>query len=857
MKAFLRKHMHTCLLSFLMTAGILIVLFLINGYAPFGSSSLACNDANLQYLDFFLYFKDVLSGSNSISYTFSKMLGGSAAALYGYYLASPINLLLIFFRKEQVLVFFDLAVLLKLALAAFTCAYYLSARFEKATADSRQNLLMVLLSACYALSQYAISQSANIMWLDGLFMLPLVMLGIYRVINGGPLWKLSLPVAMVILFNWYVAGICCLFSIAWFFAEFILCCICPANSLSDTIRRFFAVLLRYGLGMFFGVLCSAVLFFPVVVAMSSTAKGELDPWMMLVLTFRTSLRSVLETSIYGGLCTEKTLSLYCGALPLAGTLRIFTEKNRKKEIIVTILGLLFLLLMFCWNPLYTLFNLLADPSSFYCRFSFVQIFTLIFLAGLSVLSKTQDCTNRYGWFPGILYATVLTILIATGTEANRVPGYLTAAVLAAVSLCLHSALTSSRRMATALLFLLTITDLGYSTDLLFQHYHNENGAETTAYISNQQALIHSLAEKDGEIYRISQLKNRGISSHRRTASYDEALGYGYRSISEYSSAADSRQLDFLDKTGYSNIGDMMSITNTSILGIDSLLGVKYILSDYAIRGLTEESGYPIFDGKHVYRNPYALPLAFLCQVNPSIDVSYNDDPFQYQNALFSALAGEAVEIYSPLSYEKQPIGNPDDEGRMQTYTLSLPEGHYAVYGNLPWESAGGTPYLNLNDKLTSIYACWLSPSVFYIPTEPGDRSATVSAQGNVNFIGGKEQFYVLDLDRLEKITQTLRSAGSVDIRLENGRISMTADAAEGDCIFLSVPSDRGWEIRRNGIPAEPTLFADLFYMVPLQQGANTIEMRYQVPGFSVGLSTTILSMGVLILVTILSKKNQS
>ena len=81
MKAFLRKHMHTCLLSFLMTAGILIVLFLINGYAPFGSSSLACNDANLQYLDFFLYFKDVLSGSNSISYTFSKMLGGSAAAL--------------------------------------------------------------------------------------------------------------------------------------------------------------------------------------------------------------------------------------------------------------------------------------------------------------------------------------------------------------------------------------------------------------------------------------------------------------------------------------------------------------------------------------------------------------------------------------------------------------------------------------------------------------------------------------------------------------------------------------------------------------------------------------------------------
>ena len=510
--------------------------------------------------------------------------------------------------------------------------------------------------------------------------------------------------------------------------------------------------------------------------------------------------------------------------------------------------------MFCWNPLYTLFNLLANPSSFFCRFSFVQIFTLIFLAGLSMLGRKQAYANRYGWLPGILYAAVLTILIATGTETNRVPGFLTAAVLAAVSLCLHSALTSSRHTAEVLLFLLTMTDLGYSTNMLFQHFHNENGAETTAYISKQQVLIHSLAEKDSEIYRISQLKNRGTSNYRKTASYDEALGYGYRSISEYSSTAESRQLDFLDKAGYSNLGDMMSITNTSIVGIDSLLGVKYILSDYTILGLTEESDYPTFDGKSIYRNPYALPLAFLCHTDSSIDVSFKDDPFQYQNALYSALAGEAVEIYSPVPYEKQLSGNPDDEDRTQTYTLVLPEGNFAVYGNLPWESAGGTPLLNMNGKLTSIYACWLSPSVFYIPTEPGDRFASVSVQGDVNFIEGKEQFYTLDLDRLENITHMLRAAGNVDIHLDNGMISMTADADEGDCIFLSVPSDRGWKIRCNGIPAEPTLFADLFYMIPLQQGTNTIEMRYQVPGSSIGLFTTILSMGVLILVTIFSKK---
>lgn len=105
-----------CLLSFLLTAGLLAVLYAVSGFAPFGdSASLAWQDANNQYLDLFLLYKRLLSGSAGLSYSFSKMLGGTNVALFAYYLASPLNLLLAFFPTDRILVFFDLLILLKLS----------------------------------------------------------------------------------------------------------------------------------------------------------------------------------------------------------------------------------------------------------------------------------------------------------------------------------------------------------------------------------------------------------------------------------------------------------------------------------------------------------------------------------------------------------------------------------------------------------------------------------------------------------------------------------------------------------------------------------------------------------------------
>ena len=182
--------------------------------APFGGNSLAVVDASIQYLDFFAYLKDCLAGKNNIFYTFSKTLGGTNVAVFSYYLASPVNFLVVFFNKENFHTFFDLLVVIKLSFAAFSFSFFLKNRFQ-----SLRNVFVISLGICYAFCQYNIAQACCIMWLDGVVMLPFILLGIHKFITEGKFLMLSLSVAFSMIFNWYTGAINCIFSAFFFVFE--------------------------------------------------------------------------------------------------------------------------------------------------------------------------------------------------------------------------------------------------------------------------------------------------------------------------------------------------------------------------------------------------------------------------------------------------------------------------------------------------------------------------------------------------------------------------------------------------------------------------------------------------------------
>ena len=168
-----------CGLSFVLVCGLIHLVYFALKLEPFGTDAVSIDDAKIQYIDFFTYYVDVLRGTRTLNYDFGNMLGGSSIGLFSYYLASPFNLLLYFFGKKGVYRFFNIAVALKLGTAGATFCWYLQRRFE----DRIRPALVIALSMGYGLMQYSVAQSSNIMWLDGVYMLPLMLLGVYEVIH--------------------------------------------------------------------------------------------------------------------------------------------------------------------------------------------------------------------------------------------------------------------------------------------------------------------------------------------------------------------------------------------------------------------------------------------------------------------------------------------------------------------------------------------------------------------------------------------------------------------------------------------------------------------------------------------------
>ena len=86
---------------FFIIVGLFVLIQAASGLYPFGSKTNLLWDEEIQYVDFFAYYRDVLLGKAKLGYSFSKSAGGSLVALFGYYL----ELHVLFLSKSDSLVF--------------------------------------------------------------------------------------------------------------------------------------------------------------------------------------------------------------------------------------------------------------------------------------------------------------------------------------------------------------------------------------------------------------------------------------------------------------------------------------------------------------------------------------------------------------------------------------------------------------------------------------------------------------------------------------------------------------------------------------------------------------------------------
>ena len=104
------------LAAFFVPIILLVVIFALKGIFPFGTESFLRTDMYHQYAPFFSEFQHKLTEGGSLLYSWDIGMGVNFAALYAYYLASPLNWLLILCPKAYIIEFMTYMIVIKTGL---------------------------------------------------------------------------------------------------------------------------------------------------------------------------------------------------------------------------------------------------------------------------------------------------------------------------------------------------------------------------------------------------------------------------------------------------------------------------------------------------------------------------------------------------------------------------------------------------------------------------------------------------------------------------------------------------------------------------------------------------------------------
>ena len=851
-----------CFSSWVITALIILLAFVILGIIPFGNDALIYKDGQQQMVDLYCWFKDVLAGKSSIDYTFTKYLGGSNFAVFSYYLSSPLNLLIVFFDKTQVPLFINVLYIVKAAFASLFACFYLYRRFKPGTCIKLA--ATVILSVSYALGQYMIAQSSNMMWIDGVYMLPLIIAGVEKLVNEKKSTLFIVSTALSLCFNWYTGIINLMFGGIWFLFESL--------RTVPSIKNFFVSFFRFCVASASALMISAIILLPSLTLLSGRTYGSSGIGMLLDFSVMGFIPGFITNYGFGFASVKGGVNLFAGSFVLIGIVLLFFSSLKVRDKLVYGLLLLTVIMSFYWQPLVALFSMLRNVEGFWYRYAYVGIFALVYLA--SVFYLETDTTRLKLFIPPSVAAVycVIVVLLSDPQKVSVVDAIFTAKMselfmtpkdehlvpltakmvfplVTSVFFCLALGLKRKKSqifsVSAILLSAVIVLELLLNQTVLGKIYSTADGPDISRYNANETELLKQI--DDPSFHRVVQTSYHSLYNGL-SASYSEPMAYGFNSVTAFVSAPDENEVYFLDRAGYPQYYDTIPVTMTENLALDSLLSVKYVLlpeGDENSKGLTKKGGISGF--KTLYENPFAVPAAFVTGGTGSYE-SRAKNYALYLNDLYRYLSGVEEDIFIPAGKVETAT-----DGKTVTYKITVDKENAVLYANFVLEGGTGAT-LYMNGERYVPYGEEMSPKLIRVKTVDGSAELKLDFHKEEGKVADA-QIYLLDLDALYDATSAMKNDAASRIDIRDGHcVFEVENGFSGTSLFTSVPYHKGWTVTRNGRKVTADLTGDALMTIPLEDGKNVIEMTYHVPNKTAGI--IMMSAGIVLLAGITVFENR-
>ena len=830
-------------MAFLVPVFLLAVMPLWQNIYPFGEVTILRSDLKTQYMDFFMYYKDVLTGKAGLDYSMTKSLGGGIIGLWGYYLASPLNLLILLFEKSQIQLFVYIVTSVKIGLCGLTFYCFIRYKFK-----NLEMLPAVALGAAYAFTQYGVGQMNNLMWLDGMYMLPVVLLQIDKYIREGKRILFCIALACSIIFNWYTGYMNCIFAMLYYIATQIshsynydFCEITIKNTVKfwRVVKRIFNFagweLLSVGLSCF--------ILLPVVLAQSGSRNFSDNG----LFDFKTNgnFLDIFRGFLIGTPNPNTQITLYCGVLFLLFFFYFFLDKEISK---VDKLSLSFLLMIMVFSmffrPLENIWCGFRPETSFEYRFLYITLIVVLLMVA-QVLEHYEKIQKRKFFLCSLGFIGCFLVLdVIESFSAKRLwfqIGMVFVYLFLLWRFCKNKFRRSREVIAVCLSFFIFI-ELSVNARLVINNFLKASSSfkgeaiAMTTYIEDEETAIDQVKKYDSSYYRMEKNLGRDQNTTHDTFYACESMAYGYAGIQHYSSCYDSVTAELIRNLGYCD-SVFPSFYHTPILAADSLLGVKYFLSDTPYDGYVKVPSLSEYNGQEVFENSYALPLAFA--VSPDIMAVHTEkNPFLYINSVYSGLTGRECVLFTPITDAAHMV---EDEDSVIMDVKKQPG--KLLYLRVPVSTMNAEVYVD--GKFVSNYRKgWMNHNVLVLGNM--DQDHTIEIRNGAK-AAEKIQLYSFDMAEFKGAVEKIKSLPAVkEMFMEGSRINMSVDG-EIENLMLTIPYDDSWKVWVNGEVVQPKKAADAFMLIPLKaDGAgHTIYMEYTVKGKTAGICISLVSVSVL------------
>lgn len=853
-----------CITAFIVPFILMLGIFILQQIYPFGERSFLHVDMYHQYFPFLTEFYHKLKEGDSLLYSWNAGIGTNFLALYTYYLASPFNWLSVLMPESLLIEFQSYLVIIKIGLCGFTSCLYFINHFKT------RSPALVFFSTFYALSGFMAAYNWNVMWLDVIFLTPLVILGLERLSRENKSLLYTLTLSLCILSNFYISIMLCIYLVFYF-----LLVILPesVNKLRLFIDFTIYSLLAGGL--------SGILLIPVLSALSlSEFTGSAFPtkadsyFPILDVLARHNMDVAVEIglehwpNIYAGVAVLFLFPLYvsCRFIP-----------TKKKIGRLALLG--FLLLSFCSNTLTFLWHGFNYPNSLPSRQSYLYIFLLLTVCLESFLhiKKISKTELSKVFFCVITFLILCQKLVTDDAFTNRT-FFLSALFLSSYFVLIYFYRMRSINKKLLLFAFMTIFMLEAGLNTYFTSCPT---VSRTSYLDNYDSF-RSLSERNSKEHDFVRFER-----FNRVTNNDGML-YGYPSGSLFSSTINGLIPSFYEEYGMKSSKVFYSFDGATPF-TSALLNLPYAFSKedkgipddieassndrIAIHKTDEKGSVSLYKSNTTLPFGYVIPAFDLNLTETVIEEEWEEsldeetpppsEPSLYDLSEMFVEEEYAREVvvdddYSKIRFKNIPLINQNNLARKlgATEDLFLPTKvtNTDSSSRVVIDTPGYYYAFSLNSKATKARA-------EIIKSDHTTEKLEFTKMKNRHILdlgyrqsgdiirltetGGKSlelTAYRLNEDEFIRLIKNLNSQPFQIKEFTSTKITGTVDVKESGYMVFSLPYEPGWKISVNSKSQEPQIMEGLFLSIPMVEGVHDITLTYSPQGLNTGILISIISL---------------